>query len=275
MDRNGTVMSSRRGLLGVNGGSRGEDVCHAFFEPTAAAIRQWRYERPAQGPLQFKVHVRYRSGFGAHVITQAGSDLQAIRARHSGQPGRTRYSRRRNRDGRPEYFNQALRSVDLKQRLAELTNSFRELERAQRLALERASATPELAEASAGAGPAERRLGALSNNRFGTRARSWAMSWQPMRTSCASPWNASVVPKASFGRHRRQLEASNRQPEQTTTAAVSPEPASSPDASRQLVSPSGRPPMRVTPPVTAPDADQGGSSLSTLRKPCGRALRAL
>ena len=37
-------------------------VCHAFFDAAAAAVRQWRYERPVRVPLQFFVIVSFRKG---------------------------------------------------------------------------------------------------------------------------------------------------------------------------------------------------------------------
>jgi TonB family protein len=50
----------------------------------------------------------------------------------------------------------------------------------------------------------------------------------------------------------RQLEAAGRQPEETTTSTVSPTPTTPFDGTQQLKSPSGRTPIRVTPPMKPP-----------------------
>ena len=101
-------------------------MCDAFFEPTAAAIRQWRYDRPVQGPIQFYVHVRYQPG-AAPTITQSGESYKEyVRD--------TQESLRVTAEARTVEEERFLRA-----QVEQLIAQSRELERAQRLATERLS----------------------------------------------------------------------------------------------------------------------------------------
>ena len=126
LDRNGAVISLARDACYVSSGGRSirEDVCDAFFESTAAAIRQWRYDRPLQGPIDFYVHVRYQPG-AEPTITQSGESYKEY-ARD------TQESLRVTAEARTVEEERFLRA-----RVEQLIAQSRELERAQRLAVER------------------------------------------------------------------------------------------------------------------------------------------
>src|SRR6185436_14104052 len=54
VDRNGAVTSVEQDSCSAAGWpSAAASVCKAFYDAAAAAHRQWRYERPAQAPIQF------------------------------------------------------------------------------------------------------------------------------------------------------------------------------------------------------------------------------
>jgi TonB family protein len=79
LDRNGVVIAVDRGGCQIFErpaiGEQNDAVCHSFQEVSADAIRQWRYDRPVQAPLQFTVLATFLPG-SAPTISQTGSDLQ-------------------------------------------------------------------------------------------------------------------------------------------------------------------------------------------------------
>lgn len=144
LDRNGRVTNVERDRCDV-------EPCGALFDATANAIRQWRYERPVQGPIQFYVTVTYRPGSEPMVAQSADSVSSYLRETQESlrllaqETGGIAIVNQKD-------FDQALRAVaeqhysaeTMRQRLAELSNRLRELERAQRLAFERGPANPDL-----------------------------------------------------------------------------------------------------------------------------------
>jgi TonB family protein len=141
LDREGRVVGVDRSGCSATQRDNETAVCVAFFEATAAAIRRWRYAPPAQAPIQFTVIASYRPG-AEPVITQAGSDVL-----HSEWLAYVRETQDRlrvvaeNTAGvgavRPPT---ATAEEFLNRQMAELTNKLREVERAQRLAMERYNA---------------------------------------------------------------------------------------------------------------------------------------
>lgn len=129
VERDGTVTRVLRDQCSTST----ETVCQAFFDASAAAIRQWRYERPVQAPIEFTVMVSFRPG-AEPVITQAGSDWAhyvreaqdslRVLAENTGGLAVARTPNQRTEDF-------------LREDLAELTNRYRELEREQAKAAER------------------------------------------------------------------------------------------------------------------------------------------
>ncbi|HZJ29932.1 MAG TPA: M56 family metallopeptidase, partial [Vicinamibacterales bacterium] len=69
VDRNGAVTSVDRDEC--RSGRNDLTACATAFDVVAAAVRQWRYDRPAQAPLQFHVDVTYRPGTEP-TVTQSG-----------------------------------------------------------------------------------------------------------------------------------------------------------------------------------------------------------
>ena len=146
VDRDGAVTAVVRDACSVSDGRNNDNpVCAAFFDSVSAAIRQWRYDRPAQGPIQFYVNVTFRPG-GEPTVTQS-SESWASSVRETQDSLRALADQQRDiatLRRAVEARGQASRGDDrvatddfLKAQLAELTARFRELERAQRLAVER------------------------------------------------------------------------------------------------------------------------------------------
>ena len=56
-----------------DGGRREGEICRGFFDATAVAVRQWKYDRPVQAPLQFYVIVAFRPGSQPSIMHSAQS----------------------------------------------------------------------------------------------------------------------------------------------------------------------------------------------------------
>ena len=119
VDRNGAVTSVDPDSCSASGRRNDAALCAAFNDATAAAVRQWRYDRPAQAPIQFYVKVTFRPGAEAAISQSSESYLRE-----------------------PQDSLRALAETDrdtqravasLQADLARLTDMSRELERAQRL----------------------------------------------------------------------------------------------------------------------------------------------
>jgi TonB family protein len=170
-------------------------VCRAFFDAAAAAIRQWRYDRPVQAPLQFSVVLTFRSDADPAVAQSVAPEdwLKYVREVQDSlrvlaqQTGGIAVVNQNDLNGT---------RVALEQRVAQLNRQLRELERAERLVAEKLLPASELIR---------------------------------MQSDVAM-LNAEVA----------RMEAELRDRELRI------------NQSRALISPSGRAPMRVTPPVTAP-----------------------
>lgn len=76
VERLGCAVSERGNLfVPANDGS----VCGAFFDATADALRQWHYERPVLGAVQFYVIMSFRPGMEP-AITHSGTPLRLTSA---------------------------------------------------------------------------------------------------------------------------------------------------------------------------------------------------
>lgn len=229
LDRNGAVTAVERGRCQIAErpavGEQNDAVCSAFFDVSANAIRQWRYERPAQAPLQFTVLSTFVPG-SEPAITQAGSDLQ-------------RYIRETPESLRELSERQGVAgsTVDfLRAQLAELTNKYREVERAYAKGSQLyAPGHPDMVQL-------QREL-ALVNDEM-------ARLQEKLREPNVASQAQRSVAQAQLEQAQAQLEASRRQPESAVTADVRP---SQVEGTSPLRSPSGRTPVRVgTGGVTAP-----------------------
>ena len=257
LDRNGTVMSVARDACEVFDGrtSTREDVCDAFFEPTAAAIRQWRYERPAQGPIQFYVHVRYQPG-AEPAITHSAESYKAY-ARDRQESQRALQEERLREEAR-----------ELKDRAAALIDRSRELERAQRL-LERgllansdlAALQADRARLNAEVARAEEQLRSVgaqgtANDQARVEAQVARANLVAAERRLEEQYRAGVEQRAraedqarsaseTLREAERRLAEYQREREQKTTAELSREPAPPNENLRPLVSPSGRAPVQT------------------------------
>jgi protein TonB len=126
LDRNGAVTAVVPDGCGVADPRDSEHlVCNAFNAAVSAAIRQWRYDRPAQGPIQFYVTITFRPG-AEPTVTQSGEGNSAgLRETQDGLR-RLAETDRDNAD-----YQRAAASFQAD--LARMSDMFRELERAQRL----------------------------------------------------------------------------------------------------------------------------------------------
>ncbi len=145
---------------------RGDAACGPFFEAAAAAIRQWRYERPVRAPLQFSVAMTFRPGVEAAVVQSPSSFVQQGLLGVSVDASEwERYVRETQESlrllaqetDRVAIVNQrdlerGLRAIEeqasadtTRQQLEELRNGLRELERALRQGLERGPGSEDLA----------------------------------------------------------------------------------------------------------------------------------
>jgi TonB family protein len=126
-----------------------DGACRRFFDVAATAIRQWRYERPVRGPLQFSVVLTFRPGTETTVAqssewaTYVRETQESLRLLAQETGGIAIVNQRE--------FEQQLRDLERELRnredaLRNLMERLRELERAQRLALERGPGNPDLAQ---------------------------------------------------------------------------------------------------------------------------------
>ena len=254
LDRNGTVTSVARDACEVSGErtSTREDVCDAFFEPTAAAIRQWRYERPAQGPLQFYVHVRYQPG-AEPTITQSAESYRAS-ARVEPASRRALQEERLREEAR-----------ELEDRAAALIARSREIERAQRLSERGLLANPnpatlraETARLNAELASVEEQLRSVSAPGTSSDQARVAAQLQVIeaqrhleeqyRASLEQRARAELQARAAAETLReaeRRLAEYQREREQAATVDVNRQPAPARGNLRPLVSPSGRAPVET------------------------------
>jgi TonB family protein len=194
---------------------RGDAACAPFFEAAAAAIRQWRYDRPVRGPLQFGVSVTFRPGTEAAVVQSSDwmryvrETQESLRLLAQETAGIAIVSQRE--------FDQQLREVERELQgrqdaLGNLRDKLRELERANQLALERGPVNTDLARNQA-------ELARLNDQ--------LAKDEETLRRSVRLAESAARLAQAE-----EALRASRASQE----AAANPRP---------LVSPSGRAPIRI------------------------------
>jgi protein TonB len=125
VDRNGVVTSVARDECSVASRTGGDAVCAAFYDATAAAIRQWRYDRPIQAPIQFYVTVTFRPDAEPRVTQSGERNSAGLRETQDGLR-RLAETVRDNAD-----LQQAVASLQAD--LARMSDMSREFERAQRL----------------------------------------------------------------------------------------------------------------------------------------------
>ena len=131
LDRNGAVTNVDRNGCSVyssrdQAGARADAGCNAFQDAAATAIRQWRYDRPVQAPLQFRVTVSFAPD-RQPAVSQAGVDDWNQFVRETQE--RLRALNEQSPASQTGEF--------LRAQLAEVTARLREMERASRLASER------------------------------------------------------------------------------------------------------------------------------------------
>ena len=217
VDRNGAVTSVDRD--GCSMRTPDESVCGAFSDATVTAIRQWRYDRPAQAPLQFAVAVRFPTGEEPAVVQSMDVRMEEWL-----------------RDVRETQ--ESLRILAQQTaRMDALTARSRELERALRLALEQTTPQhPDVAQAQA-------KLAQLSAEL--ARARQ-----QLQLASQAAPVEEErarllEMLRALGERLESQRQSTAPQSGGNASSTVSPTPTTPFDGSPRLVSPSGRAPIRI------------------------------
>jgi TonB family protein len=147
----------------------GDAACGPFFDAAAAAIRQWRYDRPVRGPLEFSIAVTFRPGAEAVVVQSPSSFVQqGLVSADGGSVDASEWARyvRETQESlrllaqqtdrvaivNQRDFERGLRAIEeqasadtMRQQLEELRNGLRELERALRLTLERGPDSGDLA----------------------------------------------------------------------------------------------------------------------------------
>ena len=260
VDRTGAVTSVDPDSCSASGGQNDSAVCAAFQNAAAAAVRQWRYDRPAQAPIQFYVKVTFRPGAEA-TIAQSGEsylrDTQGSVLRETQDSLRVlaEQARRGDRVATDDF---------LKAQLAGLAAQYRELERAQRLAVERGPANPDLvklqAELARMNDEVVRVEGQIRSTKRAEEVRALDEQLRAAQRQLeATRAGQAVEDQARTDQQRREWEQFLRdvreqvaQLNQTGTATVSPTPTTPFDGSQQLKSPSGRAPIRVTPPMPPP-----------------------
>ena len=132
--RDGVVTNVFDRGCSVSQGRSDEAVCQAFFDASASAIRQWRYDRPVRGPLQFSVVVTFGLGGEAAVVQSPSAATDPLRETQNSV---------RLLAAETEAYRQ--REKELQSRLDSLrrsTDQLRELERGYKLALEKGSSPP-------------------------------------------------------------------------------------------------------------------------------------
>jgi TonB family protein len=236
LDRNGAVIAVDRGGCQIverpAAGDRDEAVCDAFSDAAAAAVRQWRYERPVQAPLQFLVVVKFEPGSEPTISRSSSEWLRYVR--ETQESLRELSDRQGLADGSAEF---------LRAELSELINEYRELERAHRLATERdLPGHPDLERLRLQLEMMEQDLAALKERLGAT-------------TNVASQQQSASEDLARARRVYEQVQAQLREAERRLV-----------DATRRLTAGDGQPEPMVTADVRP---DQFGGS-SPLRAPSGR-----
>ena len=323
VDRNGAVAAVVPDACEVAEPRDSEHVvCNAFYEAVSAAIRQWRYDRPSQGPIRFYVTVTFRPGAEPTVTQSSETRASSLREVRDVAPDDLLRAQAELERARAEIesVNNQSRELERAQRLYErgllsqsdyarvqaemaqaqanaararaeaqadaLTAQLREVERAQRSAIERGSPNPDMVKAQQEFLRLEAELARVqaqlrdANSPRAADAQALAEQYREARRRFEEvrAEEAAYVQARTEEERRRMTEQIERvreverrlaeahlaaaaaqlerQPAQTTTAAVSPEPAPAADASRQLVSPSGRAPIRMNGPANLPGLQQ-------------------
>ena len=307
LDRNGAVTAVVPDACGVADGDNEHVVCNAFSDAVAAAIRQWRYDRPAQGPIQFYVTHTFRPGEEPTVtqsseirasnlreaqdvapddFLRAQAELERARAELESVTNQSRELERAQRlvergllssqdymrlQGELAQLNAARARAEaqaqnassqqtdafLKAQLDALTAQLREVERAQRSAIERGSPNPDMVRVQqewlrlndelAGVQAQFREVNsprAAEAQALAEQYREAARRFEEIRAQQAADDKART--EEGLRRTREQMRETDRRVAEArlAVAAMQLERAGI-DGSRQLVSPSGRPPLRA------------------------------
>jgi TonB family protein len=118
--------------------AQNDAVCRAFFDVAAAAIRQWKYDRPVQAPLQFSVVLTFRPDADPAVAQSVAADewLKYVREMQD--------SLRVLAELTPGFQPRDQELVELTRQYSNLRSQYDSLERAQREVVERGQAVPDL-----------------------------------------------------------------------------------------------------------------------------------
>jgi chromosome segregation ATPase len=176
--------------------------CARPSDAAASALRQWRYERPAQAPIQFYVKVTFRPGAEAVIAQSSESYLREPRDSRSALAE----TDRDNANIQNAVASLQAELDNLKQRM------YRELERAQNL-VERGllARDPAVLQAAAARANAQLRLLEAQLERAraeiddrSARDRSYRAMAEQLRLAEAQArrWN-SALPRPSAGAHAR------------------------------------------------------------------------
>lgn len=244
---------------------RGDAACGPFFEAAAATIRQWRYDRPVRGPLEFSVAVTFRPGAEAVVVQSPAAFVQ------QGLVGGAvdvsewqRYIREtqeslrllaQQTDGiavvNQKDFERELRAIGAqnasaeatKRRLEELSNRLRELERDLRLALERGPESRDLARYRESLAVINDELASVQRDLASTRARSSDLAESAARREEAALRASRVVEQLAREQEADRAVRDARVRALAERGLIAPSAAQAANQ-RPLVSPSGKTPVR-------------------------------
>jgi protein TonB len=253
LDRNGRVTSVERDQC-----HGAVDSCGAFFDSTADAIRQWRYDRPVRGPIQFYVTVTYRPGSEPAVAQSTESWSAYVRETQESlrllaqETGGIAVVKQEDLERQLRSIaEQAASAETTRQRLTVLSNELRELERALRLAAERGPETGDLTRYRERLAVMNDQLAFLQQALARTRERSevaesaarLAEAGQALRAVRAAEEAARDAEAERAVRDARVRALAER-------GLIAPSEAqrllSQPVNERELVSPSGRTPIRIS-----------------------------
>jgi TonB family protein len=252
IDRDGVVTNVLEGGCSVR---RGDAECGPFFAAAATAIRQWRYDRPVRGPLQFNVAVTFRPGAEAVVVQSPWAPGQQALAGDVDASEWLKYVRETQESLRS--LAQETGSTAINQR-AELLSRLRELERAQRLALERGSSNADLA--------ALQQETARLNDQLARDEETLRRAYRLAQTAAQLEQAQEVLRAARAAEEAARDAEAERAVRDARVRALAERGLIAPSAAQQilaqapnqrpLVSPSGKTPLRVGDPpgVQAPIA---------------------
>ena len=241
ISRDGVVTNVFDRGCSVSQGPTDEATCRSFFDASASAIRQWRYDRPVRGPLQFSVVVTFGLGREGAVVQAPSPWANPLRETQNGV---------RLLAAETEAYRQRERDLQTAQdSLRNLTERFRELERAYRLTLEKGQspANPDLMRL-------QERL-ALLTDQMSQEERALRRATTLSEAAARLEQTQELLGRARAAQEAAREAESERAAYDARVRAlaerglIAPSHAqgllSQPTNERPLVSPSGRTPVRV------------------------------